>query len=156
MDNFKLVGIDVTPFEGLFKLTDEQLKKYLVRRCHSTANHGFPCRVSLEDAREGEELLLLPFLHQPAATPYRAYGPIYVRKGARRRVMPAGEVPDYVSSRLISVRAYDTAHMLVSATVCDGIRAAAEFDVSFDQKEVAYLHVHSAKPGCFLCQVLRA
>ncbi|WP_331716765.1 DUF1203 domain-containing protein [Stenotrophomonas sp. MMGLT7] len=48
----------------------------------AAAAPGFPCRVSLEEARVGEELLLLHHMHQPAHAPYRAAGPIYVRRGA--------------------------------------------------------------------------
>ena len=153
--DFRLVGIDHAPFEALFELTDEELRaRHAVRRV-ATASTGFPCRVSLEDAREGEELLLLPYEHHPAASPYRASGPIYVRRGARRRTLPPGEVPPYVTRRLISVRAYDARHMLVAATVCDGTEVADEIVARFADSDVAYVHLHNAKQGCFSCLVDR-
>ncbi|MBO9579260.1 MAG: DUF1203 domain-containing protein, partial [Microbacteriaceae bacterium] len=58
--------------------------------------------------------------HQPAHSPYRASGPIFVRRDAQRRVLAPGEVPPYVAERLISLRAYDVAHLMVDAEVCEG------------------------------------
>jgi hypothetical protein len=95
-------------------------------------------------------------MHQPAASPYRASGPIFIRRGARRRTLAVGEIPPYVTRRLISLRAYDSAHMLVSATVCEGAVVASELDRHFDTAHVAYIHLHNAKQGCFSCQVNRA
>ncbi|MBE0546199.1 MAG: DUF1203 domain-containing protein [Rubrivivax sp.] len=153
---FQLIGIDHVQFEPLFALTDEQLRSHHAVRCYTTASPGYPCRISLEDARVGDELLLLPYVHQPAPSPYRASGPIYVRRGANQRKLPAGVVPSYVTSRLISLRAYDSEHMIVSATVCEGHIAAQEIEQHFGNESVAYIHLHNAKRGCFSCNVIRA
>ena len=72
------------------------------------------------DAEPGDELLLLPFEHQPANSPYRASGPIYVKVGASQRTLAPGEVPESVRRRQISLRAYDADDMIVDAEVCDG------------------------------------
>ena len=156
MQPFQLVGISHEPFEALFDLPDEELLQLGAVRRVATESPGFPCRVSLEDAEAGEELLLLPFMHQPAASPYRASGPIFVRRGARRRTLAVGEVPPYVTRRLISVRAYDSAHMLVSAAVCEGTSVAPELERHFSNADVAYIQLHNAKQGCFSCQANRA
>jgi hypothetical protein len=153
---FQLIGIDPAPFETLFILPDEALQAHFARRCVASESPGFPCRVSLEDAQVGEELLLLPYLHHPADSPYRASGPIFVRRGARQRRLPVGEVPPYVTRRLMSVRAYDAAHLMVAASVCEGRAVAAEIETCFGKEEVAYIHLHNAKQGCFSCQVARA
>ena len=97
MQGFRLSGIDHQQFEPLFSCSDEQLRQMGAVRRSATDMPGFPCRVSLEDAEVGEELLLLPFVHQPAASPYRASGPIFIRRGARQRVLAVGEVPAYVT-----------------------------------------------------------
>src|SRR5678815_3257301 len=102
MHAFRLVGLDPAEFEPLFELPDGELAKLGAVRRVADSTPGFPCRISLEDARAGDELLLLPYVHQPAASPYHASGPIYVRRGSRQRIMPAGEVPDYVRTRLMS------------------------------------------------------
>lgn len=153
---FALVGIEHSPFETLFDLSDEQLREHAAERCVATEVPGYPCRISLEDARVGEELLLLPYVHQPAESPYRSSGPIYVRRGARQRRLPVGEVPRYVSSRLMSVRAYDAAHMIVAASVCEGNAVAADIEACFARDDVAYIHLHNARRGCFSCRVERA
>jgi hypothetical protein len=153
---FQLVGIDPLQFEHLFALGDPQLQQHAAQRCIADASPGYPCRVSLEDAAIGEELLLLPYLHQPAESPYRASGPVFVRRGARQARLPAGVVPSYVTSRLMSVRAYDASHMIVAASVCDGVNAGDEISAHFRRPEVAYIHLHNAARGCFSCQVVRA
>ena len=122
----------------------------------ATESHGFPCRISLEDAEIGEELLLLPFVHQPADSPYRASGPIFVRRGATQRSLDAAEVPAYVTRRLMSVRAYDAAHMIIDAAVCEGPVVCAEIERQLANDAVAYIHLHNAKRGCFSCRVDRA
>ena len=154
--SFQLLGINHDPFESLFLLSDERLKEHGAERRIATENPGYPCRISLEDACVGEELLLLPYVHQPAASPYRAPGPIFVRRGAKQRKGGVGEVPSYVSTRLMSVRAYDAAHMMVAASVCEGVNAAQELEWHFRNDQVEYIHLHNAKQGCFSCHVIRA
>ncbi len=154
--NFQLIGIDPTPFEPLFELSDDELLAHSAQRRFADEQPGFPCRVSLEDAKPGDELLLLPYLHQPADSPYRASGPIFVRRGATRRRLQPGVVPSYVSNRLISFRAYDEAHMIVAASVREGSEAAAEISTLFERSDVAYVHLHNARRGCFSCKAIRA
>lgn len=156
MYSFQLVGLDHEQFEPLFKLTDDRLKEVGALRRVATESPGFPCRVSLEDAKVGDELLLLPYLHQPGASPYRASGPVFIRRGVKQRTLAAGEVPSYVSSRLISVRAYDADHMIVAAEVCEGSIVAPEIERHFGNDDVAYIQLHYAKRGCFSCQADRA
>jgi hypothetical protein len=153
---FQLVGIDHEPFQSLFALSDDQLAELSARRCIATESPGYPCRISLEEAQLGEELLLLPYLHQPAASPYRSSGPIFVRRGVQQRRMPVNFVPSYVSTRIISVRAYDAAHMIVDASVCDGTAVADEIAKYFNRDDVTYIHLHNAKRGCFSCTAVRA
>jgi hypothetical protein len=57
---------------------------------------------------------------------------------------------------MISVRAYDRAHMMVDATVCAGAAVAKELERQFASEQVAYIHLHNAPQGCFSCQVNRA
>jgi hypothetical protein len=116
---------------------------------------GFPCRVTLEDAEVGEEVLLLHFEHLPVDSPYRASGPIFVRPNAPRRVCAPGEVPLALQRRLLSVRGYDTKGLMVAADVVDGRELATRLEVIFADPAVSYVHVHHAKPGCFACRVER-
>jgi hypothetical protein len=155
MSNWQLCGIDPAPFDALFQLSDSQLREQGAVRRIADADAGFPCRISLEDARAGDELLLLPFEHHAADSPYRAAGPVFVRRGAVRRRLAPGEVPPYVTRRLISVRAYDAAAMMVDASVCEGADVAAELDRLFGEAAVQYVHLHNARRGCFSCAVER-
>lgn len=155
MHSFRLSALSYEPFAALFELSDAELAKIGAVRIVADQRTGFPCRVSLRDADIGEELLLLPYQHQAAESAYRASGPIYVRRNAIQAIPEPGEIPDYVSRRLISVRGYDTAHMMVAAEVCDGSSVAAEITRQFADERVAYIHLHNARPGCFSCYVNR-
>ena len=156
MASFQLLGLPAEPFAELFDLSDADLAAHHAQRVVATAQPGYPCRVSLVDAAVGDELLLLTWPHQPAASPYKASGPIYVRRGAVQRSVEPGVIPDYVRSRLMSIRAYDAAHMIVDAAVCEGVDVAAEIERLFGTNETAYLHLHNARRGCFSCRVDRA
>jgi hypothetical protein len=46
--------------------------------------------------------------------------------------------------------------MMVAASVCEGTLAANEIRQYFSDSNVAYIHLHNAKQGCFSCQVVRA
>lgn len=155
MANFQLAGIDHEPFAPLFALSDAELAQRGMARRIADSDHGFPCRVSLEDAAVGDELLLLHYEHHAVASPYRASGPIFVRRGQTRRVLTPGCVPDYVTRRLMSARAYDAAHLMVAADVLEGVDVAGALAQMFADAAVAYVHLHNARQGCFSCRVRR-
>jgi hypothetical protein len=156
MDAFRLVGLAPEPFAPFFDLTDEQLAERGMRRVVADRKPGFPCRISLVDADIGEQLLLLPYRHQPANSPYQASGPIFIRSGARQRVADPSEVPPYVTGRLMSVRGYDERDFIVDAEVCAGADVAKGIRQMFEDTQVRYIHLHNAKRGCFSCRVERA
>ena len=153
---FQITGLDPSPFAPLFDLDDAALRARGARRVRADADPGFPCRVSLEDAAEGEELLVLPWRHHDVDSPYRASGPIFVRRGARPARLAPGEVPPSVSRRLMSLRAYDAGHLMLTAEVVDGAQVAAALAALFADPAVAYVHLHNARPGCYACQATRA
>ncbi len=155
MLDFQLTGLDPEPFRSLFGRSDAELREHGAVRRVATESPGFPCRVSLEDADVGDELLLVSYRHLPVASPYRAVGPVFVRRGAVRPRLAVGEVPPYVTRRLISLRAYDAADFMVAATVCEGAVVASEIERHLADAAVAYLQLHNAKQGCFSCQVDR-
>jgi len=156
MNSFRLVGLAFEPFAPLFALSDGELLERDARRVFAETKPGYPCRVSLADAEIGEELLLLPYEHQPARSPYKSSGPIFVRKAAVQAHVEPGVLPDYVRTRLISVRAYDSNDFMTDATVCAGNDAAEAIQKMFADSQVAYIHLHNADRGCFSCAVKRA
>ncbi len=155
MRGFQLSGLPAEPFAALFQRSDAELSELFTRRVFAAGKPGYPCRVSLADAEVGDELLLLPYYHQPAPSPYRSSGPIYVRRGAEQAILAPGEVPDYVRLRMISVRAYDATDLMVAAEVCDGAQVRTQIERYLDDSAVAYLHLHNARRGCYSCRVDR-
>jgi hypothetical protein len=153
---FQIVALDGAPFAPLFDLSDAELAARGIARRTCDERHAFPCRVSLVDAEPGEELLLLPFAHHDVATPYRSTGAIFVRRGAIQARLAPGEIPDQLARRLLSVRAYDRDGWMLEADVVPGAELAAKLERVFARAEVAYAHLHNAKPGCFAATALRS
>jgi len=58
--------------------------------------------------------------------------------------------------RLLSVRAYDGAHMLTGTEVLAGTELEGAIERLLDDAAGAYLHVHFAGPGCYACRIDRA
>ena len=156
MSSFRLVALTPDNFQPFFAMSDDELAACGARRVVATEAFGFPCRVSLADAEVGDELLLLPFDHLLTSSPYRACGPVFVRKGARRAVLAAGDIPPYVTQRWMSVRAYDAEDMMIAADVCDGSDVRGVIEHFIADPAVAFIHLHNAKRGCFSCRVERA
>jgi hypothetical protein len=152
---FQIVALSESPFAQLFDMSDEELAARGAVRRIADRSPGFPCRVSLRDAEPGETLVLASFEHLPVATPYRSRYAVYVRRGAVEARLAPGEVPAMLRSRLLSVRAFDDAGMLVDAEVVDGRQVEEAVARLFDAKEAAYLHVHFARPGCSAARVER-
>ena len=156
MSPYQLCGLPAEPFAAWFELPDAELAARGARRVRADSDFGYPCRVSLEDAAVGDELLLLSYRHLSAASPYRASGPIYVRRHAVQRRLAPGVVPPVVTRRLMSLRAYDAQHLMVDGQVVEGSDAAAALGALFDRPDVAYVHLHNAKRGCYSCLALRS
>jgi hypothetical protein len=154
--SFQIVSLPLEPFAPFFALDDEQLKARGARRYVADRQPGFPCRVSFLDAAPGEHVVLVPFTHQDADSPYRASGPIFVRENAHQASIGVNEVPELLRLRVLSVRAYDADGLMVDADVVDGHDLEAVIDRLFGEARVDYLHVHFARPGCFACRVDRA
>ena len=154
--SFQIHALSPAPFAPLFAMSDDELRSRLATRITVDAKPGYPCRVSLADAEIGETVILVNFEHQPADSPYRASHAIFVREHAGQAFPAAGSVPEALASRLISVRAFDDKHFLVNADVVDGSRLSESIPAMFQDPEVAYLHLHHAKPGCFAARVTRA
>ncbi len=153
---FHFKGLQASLFEPLHGLDDAALAERGIVRMIADEKPGFPCRVSLADAEVGERVLLLPYPHQPAHSPYKASGPIFVRESAREAYDRAGELPEVLRGRLLSIRAYDASGMMVDAEVAEGAGVEPLIAKLFTNEPVDYLHIHFARRGCFSCRVERA
>jgi hypothetical protein len=153
--NFQLIPLPLNHFKDLFALSDEDLANRGARRMIVDANPGFPCRVSLKDAEMGESVILLNYMHQPADSPYRATGPIFVREKAVEATLQPGKIPEVVRRRTISVRGYDSDGTMKNARVVEGHAIEQSIADFFADEHVAYLHLHNAGAGCYSCRVDR-
>jgi hypothetical protein len=154
--SFQISGLPVAPFAPLFGLSDADLAKHAIVRHTADKSPGFPCRVSLRDAEPGETLLLLNYEHLAVASPYRSSHAIYVREHAEEARVAVNEVPEVLRRRLLSLRAFDKQGMMLDAGVADGRDIEPLIEGMLELREVEYLHVHNAKPGCFAARVDRA
>jgi hypothetical protein len=152
---YRISGLAPEPFKELFDYDDAQLAAIYVRRLVAADPHGYPCRVSLQDALQGETLLLLPYQHHAVAGPYQASGPIYVRQNAHVAVVFEDSIPPSLHHRLLSVRAYDSDGWMHAAEVVEGYALEACITSFFALPRIDYLHIHNARPGCYSCRVDR-
>jgi len=152
---FQISALRRDDFEALLSMDDDALKLQGAKRYIADKKPGFPCRVSLQDAEPGERVVLIPHSHQPAQSPYRASGPIFVRETARTASLPPDTVPELLRSRLLSVRAYDEHHLMTAADVIDGQQLESLLTRTLENDEVSYIHIHFARPGCYACRVDR-
>ncbi len=155
-DSFRFIALSAERFAPLFELSDAELAAFGARRRIVDSKPGYPCRVSLADAEVGETVLALPFTHHEVDSPYRASGPIFVRRGAPTAKPAPDEVPAYLGHRLLSLRAYDREAMMIGAEVVEGAVLEAAIRRLLADPRVDYLDVHNARPGCFNCRVERA
>ena len=155
--NFRTTGLSPEPFKPVFQLDADALAAIGAQRIFADdVLPGYPCRVSLAHALPGEELILMSYEHQPGHSPYRAAGPIFARKSALTTFNKINTVPEPVRVRLLSVRAYDRDDMIVEAEVIEGKEIESLIERYFERVDVAYLHLHYARRGCYACRVDRA
>jgi hypothetical protein len=154
--SFRLIALPYERFTTLFGQSDAELEAIGARRMIVDEKPGYPCRVSLADAEVGETVVLVPFTHHDVSSPYRASGPIFIREGATMARPGPDEIPIMLRHRLLSVRGYDAASMMVSAEVLEGSKLEENIGRLFADESVSYLHIHNARPGCYNCRVERA
>jgi hypothetical protein len=153
---FRITGLSPEPFRHLFGLPDAALAAHGAQRWIATEGSRLPDRVEVRDALPGESVLLVNFQHQPADTPYRAAHAIFVREGAAAAYEGVDEIPEAMRSRVLSLRAFDRAHLMVDAELVDGREAEAAIARLFAQPQVDYLQAHYATRGCYAARVERA
>lgn len=154
--SFQISALSPTPFEPLAAMSSSELATHHARRITVDKKPGYPCRVSLADAEVGEEVILVHYQHQGAATPFRASHAVYFRPGAQQVVPAVDEVPAMLRTRPISIRAFDDEGMMVGADLADGAQLEPAIAAALANPKAAYLHLHFAKPGCYAARVDRA
>lgn len=153
--NFRLEGLNPVIFSHLYGLANDELAKVNVIRYTADAENAFPCRISLNDAAIGDSLLLLNYEHQRACNAYQSRHAIYVNEAATIPGVFENDVPAQMRRRLLSIRAFDQADMMVDADVFEGTNAETVIQRFFSARDTAYLHLHYARRGCFAARVDR-
>lgn len=153
--NYRITGLSPEPFRHLFGLPEEALKRHGACRYTADQTPGFPDRVELRDAEPGETLLLLNHLHLPADNPYRASHAIFILEHAGERYDKIGEIPAAMRCRPLSLRAFDASDMMVDADLVDGPEAERLIERFLSHSQVAYIHAHYAKRGCYAARIDR-
>ena len=151
--HFRIQGLPAATFAPLFALSDDELAQQgAVRRI---ADGPRPCRISLTDAKPGDELILVNYEHHAVASPYRMRFAIYVRKD-EETFDAVDAVPEQLRTRTLAVRAFDGNAMMTGWELVEGARLEETIERLFANPRAAYLHVHFAAPGCYAARVERA
>lgn len=154
--SFRITGLSPTPFRPLFGLSDRALAAQGARRYVANGKAAFPDRIEVRDARPGESVLLLNYTHQAANTPFRASHAIYVLEWAEASYDRCNEIPGALRTRMLSLRAFNGADLMIAADLIDGREAESLITRMLADPEVAYIQAHYAKWGCYAARIDRA
>jgi len=158
MAHFRCIPIPSETAER-FRQSGEDDRGNLIRRMEATDGTSFPCRHCLCYARPGELLLLGSYdLPRPLGI-YWTPSPIFVHAEACRPFRSENEMAPIVRAHaLVSLRCYDAADQCLYdlGEVSPGADLEAPLGRALDDPRTAFLSVHTARPGCMLCQIERA
>lgn len=152
---YAIRGLSPDKFDQYRGLDESALASLSARRVTATSKPGFPCRVSLEDAEQGEKLILLHHVSHDVSTPYRSAYAIYVRETAAEAACYRDTLPPVFANRPLAMRAFSSEGMLTTARLAlPGQAEAAILELLADDA-IDYLDVHNAAHGCFAARVER-
>ena len=153
---FQIHALPMSPFKHLFDLSLEELTAQNAIRVTASSNHGYPCRVSLKDAKKGQDLILFNYQHLKGDTPYEASHAIYVSENATEAKLEANEIPEVLSLRILSLRGFDESGLMREADVVEGTDLGPKLLKMFENPQIAFIDIHNAKQGCFAAKATRA
>lgn len=154
--SFHFNGLAPNQFAPLFELSDTDLAVQNIVKMTADTQPGFPCRVSLQEAQLNDTVLLLNFDHLDVASPYAARHAIFVAQSSRPTPLDVDAIPEVISNRLVSLRAFDQNDHIIDADVAEGSDARAVLERMFADPATCYVDTHAAKRGCFLARATRA
>lgn len=124
-------------------------------RVTASSRPGFPCRVTLDDAALGEEMLLFHHVSHDVDSPYRSAYAIYARPGAQQAAQYIDTTPPVFAGRPLGMRAFDSDAMLRAAALALPGKADDQIRQLLADDAIAYIDVHNAAHGCFVARVER-
>ncbi|WP_439566801.1 DUF1203 domain-containing protein [Sphingopyxis sp.] len=151
---YSIRGLSPDRFAPLFALGDAELAAINARRVTATSDRGFPCRISLDDAQAGEEVILLHHVSHDVDTPFRSAYAIYVRAGVDTAAY-YDALPPAFAGRTMAFRGFDAAGMLVAAQLAPGEDGDEAIRALFANPAIAYIHAQYATNGCFAARIER-
>lgn len=120
---------------------------------------GFPCRHCLRLGEAGEEMLLVSWDLPRPQGPYWTPSPVFLHAHDCASAEVHDTLPETVTANaIVSLRHYDAEGMclydlgLVAAG--DAVEPALRRNLA--DPRVAFINIHTARPGCWLCGVERA
>jgi Protein of unknown function (DUF1203) len=154
--NYRITGLEREQFAHYFDMDDAELAEHDAVRVTASADNGWPCRISLQDAKAGETLVLLNHVSHDVATPYRSSYAIYLREGTSAAAEYVNETPPVFEGRPMAFRAFDSGGMLRNAALALPGQADTKIRELFEGDDIAYIHAHNAAHGCFSAKIERA
>jgi hypothetical protein len=152
---YRIEGLRRADFAALFAMSNAELAAQNAVRVTATGP-GYPCRVSLKDAKAGEQLILLNYTSHDVATPYRSSYAIYVREDGEEIAPLVDDTPPVFEGRPLGLRAFDQEGMLRNAALALPGQADAKIRELFAGDDIAYIHAHNAAHGCFSARIDRS
>lgn len=152
---FRCVAMDTKAAERFRATGLDDYGRTVVRRI---AAGGEPCRHCLGCAEPGEEMLLLSsHLPRPLGV-YWTPSPVFLHARACEAFVAQDQLPEAVThNSLVSVRAYDAGGMCLYdlGVVSLGEEAQPGLERALEDSRTAFVNIHTARPGCWLCAAER-
>ena len=152
---YRITGLSPEPFRALFAMSDEALAERRAVRVVADSKPGFPCRITLADAEQGEPLILVHHVSHDVATPYRSAYAIYIRDTEAAPPSYVDEVPPCFAGRALSLRAFGADEMVRRAVLAAAGEADDTIRDLFADPGVATIQAHFAAYGCFAARIER-
>jgi hypothetical protein len=151
---YRIKGLEPEPFAALFALSDSELDAQGMARM-AVDNPNFPCRISLKDCEIGDEVILLNHVSHHGDNPYRASHAIFVSKSATEAASYVDTIPPALDRRILSLRAFDEAGMMVDAALVQPGEADPAIRKLFAAPLTTHIDAHNAIRGCFAARIER-
>lgn len=120
---------------------------------------GFPCRHCLRLGEIGEEMLLVSWDLPRPQGPYWTPSPVFLHARDCARAEVEDALPETVTANsVVSLRHYDADGMCLYdlGMVAAGNAVEEPLRRNLQDPRVAFINIHTARPGCWLCGVERA
>ncbi len=153
---YRFSGLEPSQFAHLFGLGDEELHRHGAVRMIANGQPTFPCRIQLDDAKADEPLLLVNHVSHDGNNPYRASHAIFVSETALQAASYESEIPPALDRRILSLRAFDRAGMMVDAALAQPGEADPVIRRMLANQAVDHVDAHTAIRGCFMARAERA